>query len=112
MKLLKKVLALLAVLLIIALYGIVIYCAIFIDKVGSQTFMTALVAAVSLPLLLYLVFWLSRLFRSKQPPEEESRAARTKKGFQEAAVFNKGIGKKRQDETEGQAVLDEGDKEE
>lgn len=91
MKVFKKIMAVLAVLVIIALYVAVVLCAIFIRKVGSTVFLAAIVAAVLVPLMLYLVFWLCSLFRAKQPSEEDSWEVKTKKGFQEAAVFNQGI---------------------
>lgn len=91
MKVFKKIMAVLAVLVIIALYAAVILCAIFIKQVGNKAFLTALVAAVLVPLMAYLVFWLYSLFRPKKPLEEDSWEVKTKKGFQEAAVFNKGI---------------------
>lgn len=90
MKVFKKIMAILAVLVIIALYAAVIFCAIFIKQVGNEVFLAFIVAAVSVPLLAYLVFWLYRLFRPKPSTEEESWEVKTKKGFQEAAVFNRG----------------------
>lgn len=90
MKVFKKIMAIMAVLIIIALYAAVIFCAIFIKQVGSKVFFASIVAAVSVPLLLYLVFWLYRLFSPKPSAEEESWETKTKKGFQEAAVFNRG----------------------
>lgn len=88
MKVFKKIMAILAVLVIIALYAAVFLCAIFIKKVGNEVFLASIVVAVSIPLLVYLVFWLYRLFRPKPSVEEESWEVKTKKGFQEAAAFN------------------------
>lgn len=88
MKVLKKVMAILAVLIIIALYAAVVFCAVFIKQVGNKVFLAVVATAVLVPLMLYLMVWLYKVFAPKQPLEEDSWEAKTKKGFQEAAVFN------------------------
>lgn len=88
MRVLKKLMAILAVLVMVALYVAVVLCAIYINKVGNKVFLAVFVAALLVPLLIYLVFWLCNLFRPEQSLEEASREAK-KKGFQEAAAFSR-----------------------
>lgn len=87
MKVFKKIMAVLAVLVMIALYVAVVLCAVFIKKVGNKVFLAVFVTALLVPLLLYLVSWLYNLFQPKHPIDDRWEAKK-KKGFQEAAALS------------------------
>lgn len=59
----KRILALLAVILIALLYGAVIILAFMNGEQAKNLLMIALVASVVLPVLLYIYLWLYRVFK-------------------------------------------------
>lgn len=89
MKQWKRILAILAVVIIIGLYLVTLVCAIFVKRLSNQMFMLSIVASVLVPLVLYLLFWLYDLLQSRKNPVGEWEE-RTRKGFAAAAAFQQG----------------------
>lgn len=90
MKQFKRILAILAVVIIAGLYIATLVCAIFVKRFSNQMFLTCIVATVMVPLLLYLIFWLYDLFHSRNTDHREDREEKTRRGFADAAAFNQG----------------------
>lgn len=88
MKQFKRILAILAVIIIVGLYIATLICAIFVKRFSNQMFLTCIVATVMVPLLLYLLFWLYDLFHSRNTDHREDWEEKTRKGFAAAAAFN------------------------
>ncbi len=88
MKQFKRLLAILAVVVILGLYLVTLFCAIFVKQVKGTMFLASLVATVMVPLLLYIVFWLCSIFQSRANTKRLNWDEKTRKGFAEAAVFN------------------------
>lgn len=97
MKQWKRILAILAVVLIIGLYLATLVCAIFVKRLSNQMFLFSIVATVLVPLVLYLLFWLYNLLQSRKNPAGEWEE-KTRKGFAAATAFQQG--KKLTDGTE------------
>lgn len=89
MKRLKQILAIIGIVVIAGLYIVTFICAIFVRQISGTLFLGSVVATLMIPLLLYLVFWLCHLFQPKERPEKISMEEKTRKGFAEAAAFNK-----------------------
>lgn len=89
MKQFKRILAILAVVIIAGLYIATLVCAIFVKRFSGQMFLACIVATVMVPLLLYLLFWLYDLLQSRNG-REENREEKNRKGFAAAAAFNQG----------------------
>lgn len=89
MKQFKRILAILAVVIIAGLYIATLVCAIFVKRFSNQMFLTCIVATVMVPLLLYLIFWLYDLFHARTDHREDWEE-KTRKGFAAAAAFNRG----------------------
>lgn len=94
---LKRMLAILAVVVIVGLYLVTLFCAIFVKQVTGTMFLASLVATVMVPLLLYLVFWLCSMFQSRENTKRGDWDKKTRKGFDEAAAFNKKEKKRNED---------------
>lgn len=62
---LKRVLALLTVLLILLLYLATFLLSLFCREQAGELLMISLVATVVLPVLIYIYLWLFRIFRKK-----------------------------------------------
>ncbi len=62
----KRILALLAVILILLLYLTTLVLSFFKSKRAGELLMISLVATVVIPVLLYLYLWLYRTFRKKK----------------------------------------------
>lgn len=90
MKQFKRVLAILAVIIIAGLYIATLVCAIFVKRFSNQMFLGCIVATVMVPLLLYLLFWLYDLFYSRTTDHKEDLEEKTRKGFAAATAFNQG----------------------
>lgn len=112
MKQWKRILAILAVVLILGLYLVTLVCAIFVKRLSNQMFLFSIVATVLVPLVLYLLFWLYDLLQSRKDTAGEWEV-RTRKGFAAAAAFQQG--KKLTDGTESHShrntVAEEADQE-
>ncbi len=89
MKQWKRILAILAVVLILGFYLATLVCAIFVKHLGTQMLLLSIVATVLIPLVLYLLFWLYDLLQSRKNPAGEWEE-RTRKGFAAAAAFQQG----------------------
>lgn len=89
MKQFKRILAILAVIIIVGLYIVTFICAIFVKRFSNQMFLACIVATVMVPLLLYLLFWLYDMLQSRNDGEVDWEE-KTRKGFAAAAAFNKG----------------------
>lgn len=89
MKQFKRILAILAVIIIAGLYIATLVCAIFVKRFSNQMFLACIVATVMVPLLLYLIFWLYDLFHSRSDHREDWEE-KTRKGFAAANAFNQG----------------------
>ena len=62
----KRILALLAVILILLLYLTTLVLSFFRSERAGELLMISLVATVVIPVLLYLYLWLYRTFRKKK----------------------------------------------
>ena len=89
MKQFKRILAILAVVIIAGLYIATLVCAIFVKRFSNQMFLACIVATVMVPLLLYLLFWLYDMLQSRNGREVDWEE-KTRKGFAAAAAFNQG----------------------
>lgn len=89
MKQFKRILAILAVIMIAGLYIATLVCAIFVKRFSSQMFLACIVATVMLPLILYLLFWLYDMLQSRNDGGVDWEE-KTRKGFAAAAAFNQG----------------------
>lgn len=96
MKQWKRILAILAVVVIAGLYLATMLCAVFVRRLRGQMFLLCIVATVLVPLVLYLLFWLYDLLQSRKDTAGEWEE-KTRKGFAAAAAFQQG--KKLTDET-------------
>lgn len=106
MKQFKRILAILAVIIIAGLYIATLVCAIFVKRFSNQMFLACIVATVMVPLLLYLLFWLYDLFHSRSDHREDWEE-KTRKGFAAAAAFNQGKKIVKEDETERKETVSE-----
>ena len=89
MKYLKRILAVLAVIIIAGLYLATFLCAIYVKQVSSQLFMACIVASVLVPFLMYLIYWLYDMFHAPEDTEKEMQDDTNKKGFAQAAAYNR-----------------------
>ncbi len=105
MKQFKRILAILAVVIIVGLYLATLVCAIFVKRLSGQMFLACSVATVMVPLVLYLLFWLYDLLQSGTD-NEAGWEEKTRKGFADAAAFNQG--KKIVGEEDAKAALEDG----
>ena len=62
---LRRILALLTVILILLLYLAVFVLSLFHNEQSGELLMIALVATVVIPVLVYIYLWLFRIFRKK-----------------------------------------------
>lgn len=87
MKRMKRILAIIGIVIILGLYIITFLSAIFVKQVTGTLFLSCLVVTVMVPVILYLALWLYQLFHREDRTEEWE--AESKKGFQEAARVGK-----------------------
>lgn len=66
----KRLLALLAVIIILLLYLATFVLSLFHNEKTGELLMLSLVATVVIPVLLYLYLWLFRLFRKKEEKKQ------------------------------------------
>lgn len=63
---LRRILALLTVILILLFYLAVFVLSLFHNEQSGELLMIALVATVVIPVLVYIYLWLFRIFRKKE----------------------------------------------
>lgn len=90
MKNLKRILAVLAVILILGLYLVTFICAVLVKRFSGQLFMACIAATVLVPFLLYLFFWIYGVFYGARETEQAGLDERTRRGFVQAAAYNRG----------------------
>lgn len=80
MKKIKKIFAVLGLVVLVGLYGTTLVSAIFVTPATKKFFMASLLATIMIPILLYIYIWLYRLIKG----DEEEETAPKDNGFQEA----------------------------
>lgn len=63
---LRRILALLTVILILLFYLAVFVLSLFHNEQSGELLMIALVATIVIPVLIYIYLWLFRIFRKKE----------------------------------------------
>jgi ABC-type transport system involved in cytochrome c biogenesis permease component len=66
----KRILALLGVIVIVLLYAATLILALFGNDQSGELLLTSIVATVVIPVLIYIYLWLYKLFRKNDPEED------------------------------------------
>ena len=92
MKRVKKVLAILGVVILVALYLTTLVSAIFATPATKDFFKASLLATIMIPILLYVYLLICRLVTGKVDEDdlERKELSENKKGFEEAFHSKKG----------------------
>lgn len=70
MKKIKRILAMSAVILLLGLYLVTFFAAIFVTPVSVTMFKTCIIATIMVPIMMYVIFFIYRLI---YPEKEEKR---------------------------------------
>ena len=87
MKQIKRILAIIGVILIVGMYVVTFLSALFVKSMTGTLFITSAILTLFVPLLIYVVQMIYRIFCGEEPtknPEQKNR-----KGFAEAAGINR-----------------------
>ncbi|MCH5266933.1 MAG: hypothetical protein J1E62_01205 [Lachnospiraceae bacterium] len=87
MKQVKRILAIVGVVLIIGMYVVTFLSAIFVKSMTGTLFIASVVLTLFVPLLIYVVQMVYRMFSREEPVESSEQ--KNRKAFAEAAGINR-----------------------
>lgn len=85
----KRICSIVAVVLILAMYVVTFFCAIFVKAWTMRMFLISVVVTMMLPVMLYILMWLYRVFGDRAKVEEPVNEHQ--KGFDEVNALQKSV---------------------
>lgn len=77
MKKIKRILAMSAVILLLGLYLVTFFAAIFVTPASVTMFKTCIIATIMVPIMMYVIFFIYRLIYPEKEEKKEQAGSRS-----------------------------------